>query len=189
MALDREQEANDTLLACGMPLGRLIDQIAQQSAPEDPEHVTGCPYCQTALARLRSTWEQLLGFAREPIAVPPKLSERIASQLRGLQGGYEGELVLDGRRGRTQVSGRALGTLASLAALSVPGVALASVRRVELDLARAGTVRIDLRLVIELGPSVEALTTRVRGAVGRRLSGGAGASAVTVDIEIADVLA
>ncbi|MHB2001708.1 MAG: sigma-70 family RNA polymerase sigma factor [Solirubrobacteraceae bacterium] len=131
--------------------------------------------------------ERFAAIAREIAILPPE--QRAALVLRGLQGGYEGELVLDGRRGRTQVSGRALGTLASLAALSVPGVALASVRRVELDLARAGTVRIDLRLVIELGPSVEALTTRVRGAVGRRLSGGAGASAVTVDIEIADVLA
>jgi uncharacterized alkaline shock family protein YloU len=174
-------------LPCGTPLERLIEQVTGDSPPHDPEHLASCAHCEAALATLRRAWDQLRGYADQPIAVPPQLGQRILSQLRSLSGGLGEPLTLASEHGRTDVGGRALAKIARVAALSVPGVAVATVVAIEVEQQR-GEVRLSLRLAVELGPSIEVLATLVRAEVARRMNAWAGATATAIDIEIADVL-
>nr|MBA3418253.1 Asp23/Gls24 family envelope stress response protein [Geodermatophilaceae bacterium] len=39
-------------LPCGADLEELTAQVVERTAPIDPEHQAGCPYCRAAIAEL-----------------------------------------------------------------------------------------------------------------------------------------
>lgn len=58
------------VLACGVALDLLVDQVAEHAHPPDTAHQASCPHCQAALAALGEAWGELQFFARQPVSVP-----------------------------------------------------------------------------------------------------------------------
>jgi uncharacterized alkaline shock family protein YloU len=184
MAIDDAQG----VLACGTPLETLIDQVAEHGTPVDAAHQASCPYCQAARVALGEAWGEVLAFARHPVPVPAGLTERIISRIRELIARIEHAVVLIGARGETRVSERVIGRVARAAALTVPGVVLPSAMRIDIDPSDRSRVRLGLRLVIAFGPSIDALTRRVRGQVSARVGAQTGARVTAVDIVVEDIV-
>ncbi len=184
MALDEAQG----LLACGTPLETLIDQVADPQPPVDAAHQASCPHCQAALVALGEAWGEVQAFARQPVPVPARLTERIMARIRSLRARISDSLVLTGARGETRISELVVTRVARAAALTVPGVVWPSAVRIVVDPRDRGRVRLALRLVIAFGPSIDALTSAVRSLVSGRVSAQTGALVDRVDIAVEDIL-
>jgi uncharacterized alkaline shock family protein YloU len=181
--------ANAGALPCGTLLDDLIAQITEGIAPGDRVHQATCRYCQTALAAIRDAWDEFQAVARSVIAMPEGLVDRVMQRIRPLMWvGGDGVALLS-ERGATRIADRALARLARASALSVAGVAVATVLRSEADPERRGSVAIELRLVVAFGPPVTEVADRVRERVVADLRSEAGIEAARVDISVDDVVA
>lgn len=183
MALDHAQG----VLACGTSLEALIVQVAEHQTPVGGAHQAACAYCQAALVALGEAWGEVQAFARQPVAVPAGLTERIMSRIGALIARIGDSVVLIGGRGETRVSERVVGRVARAAALTVPGVVLPSALRIVVDPRDRGRIRLSLRLVIAFGPSIDALANTVRARVSARVSAQTGARVAGVDIAVEDI--
>lgn len=176
------------VLACGTPLGALIDQVADHQTPVDAAHQASCAYCHAALVALGEAWGEVLAFARQPVPVPAGLTERIMSRIRALLARIGDSVVLIGAPGETRVSERVVGRVARAAALTVPGVVLPSAVGIVVDPRDRGRVRLRLRLVIAFGPSIDEVATGVRAQVSAHVRAQTGARVTGVDIAVADIV-
>lgn len=177
-------------LACGVTLDLLVDQVTtKQQRPVDAAHQASCAHCQAALVALREAWGELRCFARQPVAVPPGLSERIMTHVSALRSRWGDGAVLAGERGETRIGERVIARVARGAALAVPGVALASALGVIVDPASRDQVRLRLRLTITFGPAVDALADAVRAQVSQQVSAQTGTRVAGVDIAVEDLIA
>ncbi len=203
----------DAVLACGRPLGPLVEQAAEGSPPADPGHQAGCRHCRAALVELEGIWSDVGELAGEDVRAQ---SDLVAAAMRRIRtGGREraplprpapqsrpvatrgsGHAQLEGPHGATRIGAGVLAAIAGRAALATAGVrALRGHRRasarppatgVELD---AGAVAITLELVVELGPPLPALVTAVRAAVIAEIAALAGLARVSVHVTVADIAA
>ncbi|MGI8902269.1 MAG: hypothetical protein ACR2IP_01065 [Solirubrobacteraceae bacterium] len=71
-------------LPCGMALAALVDQVAERQRPSDPGHQFSCAHCRSALRALGEAWDEVRAIAREPIALPEGLGERIIARIRSM---------------------------------------------------------------------------------------------------------
>ncbi len=177
------------LLACGVPLDALVDQIAEHRSPADASHQAGCPHCQAAVAALEETWKELRGFGAQPVAAPAGLGDQIMVRLRALAARRGEAAVLTGPAGETRIEKWVLGQIAGRAALTVPGVLLASALSVAVDPVDRSQVRLSLRLAIMFGPAIDPLSEAVRDRIRGHLSAQTGVRVAGVDIAVEDVVA
>ena len=182
-------DANAGALPCGTLLDDLIAQITEGTPPLDRVHQATCRYCQAALAAIRDAWDEFQAMARSVIAIPEGLADRIMQRIRPLMWIGGDGVALVSERGATRIADRALARLARASALSVAGVAVATVLGAKADPDQAGGVAIELRLVVALGPPVTTVADRVRERVGADLRAEAGVETARVDISIDDVVA
>ncbi|HLI60422.1 MAG TPA: hypothetical protein VKV21_12230 [Solirubrobacteraceae bacterium] len=186
MALD---DAHAGSLPCGASLDDLIAQVTEGAAPLDRAHQAACRYCQTALEAIREAWEEFQAVARAAVAIPEDLTERIVARIQALVRSGGAGMVIDAELGETRVADAVLARLVRASAMSVPGVALATVRSAGEDPERPGSVRVALRLVAVLGPPIDRLAERVRERVFTDLETQAGAAVSRVDVAVEDIVA
>lgn len=175
-------------LPCGVALAALVDQIVERARPSDPGHQSSCAYCASALLALGEAWEDLRRTAHEPVALPEGLGERIMIRIRSLAPASAGPAMLSAGRGRTVIGARVIAQVASRAALTVPGVALASLLDIAPDPGDRSRVRLSLRLAIVFGPAIHELLATTRVVVSERVGEHTGLRVTAIDIAVEDVV-
>ncbi len=198
------------LLACGIAVDDLLEQVADRLPAGDPEHQGSCVHCRAMLAELTSLWAPVHAAAAERVRAPAGLLDRVAERVHDLAAN-SWYAVLEGERGVTRIAAWVVAAVARLAAARVPGVAYTTSRAgnqpqpanrpsgrpggrlagrgaqaAGVGVAGRRTV-IDLELVAELGPELPALADRVRAQVSRDIAAMTGLEVVEVNITIADL--
>jgi len=108
-------------LRCGVALDELIDQVADDRAPQDPAHQRGCPYCRAALSELHEIWAPVASLIDEPIEAPPSLLGSVMERVGALAANNWHAVVPD-PPGRTSTAAWVIAVIARRAAAAVPGV-------------------------------------------------------------------
>lgn len=197
-------------LPCGADLGILVDQVAENLSPRDPEHEAGCEHCQAALAELGPLWEQVRELAREDVEVPPALLATVMRAVRAERIGNGGatlplravipqlvnHALLLGERGTLKIADSVVALIVAREALVTPGVlsldsggASSLVGRspgvvVVVDESR---VSVRLRLVAELGWPIPDVVDAVRRRAGAAVQIMTGLETAAIDITVTDV--
>lgn len=183
MALTDERER----LPCGVELAELVTQVADGDVPLDPHHQRRCPYCQAALRRLQTGWADVRTLAAEPVPVPADLTARIMARVRTLARGATGSLLLGSPRGETRIAHTVVARSVQRLALTVPGVVFASVRAVAHDPPDPARLNVAVRLVVTLGPAVDAIADGIRALVDRHILRLTGGRIDRIDITVDDI--
>jgi hypothetical protein len=174
-------------LPCGMRLEELLAQVADGTPPADEAHQSGCPYCQTALRRLRRGWADVTELAREPVNVPRRLTTQIMARIRVLAAQTADFILLGHPRGETRVSHAVVVRTAQRLARTIPGVVFASARVEQHDPPLPDRRDLSIRLVVTLGPALHRVADAVRTIVRRQTPRLTGAQLDHIDIRIDDI--
>lgn len=174
-------------LPCGIRLEDLLEQVADASPPADPQHQSSCPYCQTALRRLRRGWADVADLANQPVSVPSVLTAQIMTRVRALVTQAADFILLGHPRGETRVSHAVVGRIVQRLARAVPGVTFASARVVPRSPPQPDRLDLSIRLVVTLGPGLHRLADSVRDTVRHHALRLTGARIDRVDITIEDI--
>jgi uncharacterized alkaline shock family protein YloU len=185
-------------LPCGVPVDDLLSQVADSTAPRDPEHQRTCRHCRATLAELTALWGPMHDLARQDVRAPEKLLDTVMARVRELPrstwhailpSDHDGE----GGGGQTRVAARVVAAVARLAAQSVPHVTLAvgggrTTHPSGTDVAVAGShVVIDVQLVVDHGTRIHEIARQVRAQITRHITAHTGLTAAEVNINITDV--
>jgi hypothetical protein len=174
-------------LPCGARLEELLAQVADGAPPGDEAHQSGCPYCQTALRRLRRAWTDVTDLASEPVNVPDRLTAQIMARVRVLVGQTADFILLGHPRGETRVSHTVLVRITQRLARTIPGVVLASARVEPHNSPLPDHVDLSIRLVVTFGPALHRVADGVRTIVRRQTPRLTGAHLDHIDIKIDDI--
>jgi uncharacterized alkaline shock family protein YloU len=169
------------LLECGRDLLVLVEQVADDLPPAEPEHQARCPFCQEALRRLRVAFGALRDLAGEAVRPPRGLSARVLDALRRER---DGVLIGDAAGGRDTVSETIVTQIARRAAAAVEGVRGTSVVAARDD---DGGVVLDVHVTAGIGPSLPDLAAQLREAVIAHVWALAGVRVTTVDVTVDDI--
>ncbi|MBV9944829.1 MAG: hypothetical protein JO262_22080 [Solirubrobacterales bacterium] len=174
-------------LPCGVRLDELLIQVADAAPPADEAHQATCPYCQTALRRLRREWAGVTELAHQPVRVPASLTHRIMSHVRSLAVQASDYILLGHPRGETRISHIVIGRVAQRLVTTVPGIVFASVRVEPQRPPQADRVTLSIQLVVRFGPALHPLAESVRQRVERRTTRLTGAHIERVDVTVNDM--
>ena len=174
-------------LPCGMPLEDLLEQVTETAAPANPEHQSSCPYCQTALRRLRRGWADVTDLASQPVRVPSGLTLQVMTRVRALAAQAADYLLLGCRRGDTLISHSVVGRIVQRLARTVPDVTFASARVEPPYPSQPDRLDLSIRLVVTLGPSLVRVADSVRETVRQYTLRLTGARVDRIDITIDDI--
>lgn len=195
----------DELLPCGGNLSDLLDQVADQTPPTDPEHQRTCPTCRAALAELEVLWAPMNQLAAETVHAPTGLLDTIMDKVRRLPRN-SWYAVIPTRQGDTRIAARVVGAIARLAAEEIPQVSLAlgggrsgadhslhelasHVGEPATDIGVAGThVVVDVQIVVELGADIPGLADQVRSRIAERVAAFTGLTTAEVNITVVDIV-
>jgi len=174
-------------LPCGVRLGDLLEQVAEAATPANPQHQSSCPYCQSALRRLRRGWADVTELVNEPVSVPSGLTRRIMTHVRALAAQAADHLLLGHPGGDTLISHAVVGRIVQRLAGTGPDVTFASARVEPRNPSQPDRLDLSIRLVVTLGPSLRRLADSVRETVRRHATWLTGAQIDRIDITIDDV--
>jgi uncharacterized alkaline shock family protein YloU len=174
-------------LPCGKRLEEILAQVADGAPAEDETHQAGCPYCQTALRRLRRAWTDVTDLAREPVNVPDGLTAQIMARVRVLAAQAADFILLGHPRGETRVSHAVVARIAQRLARTIPGVVFASARVEPRNPPLPDRVDLSIRLVVTFGPALHRVADAVRTIVRRQTPRLTGAQFDRIEIRIDDV--
>jgi len=174
-------------LPCGVRLGDLLEQVADGVAPVNPKHQSSCPYCQTALRRLRRGWADVTDLASEPVSVPSGLTAQIMRRVRALAVRATDYLLLGQPRGDTLISHAVVGRIVQRLARTVPDVTFASAQVKPRNPPQPDRLDLSIHLIGTLGPRLPRLADSVRLTVRRHTRRLTGAQVERIDITIDDV--
>lgn len=174
-------------LPCGNQLENLLEQVADGAAPANPEHQSSCPYCQTALRRLRAGWADVTELANEPVSVPRGLTAQIMTRVRALAVRATDYLLLGSPRGDTLISHTVVARIVQRLARTVPDVTFASAQVEPQRPPQPNRRDLSIHLTVTLGPSLHRLADSVRETVRHHTLRLTGAHVDRIDISIDDV--
>lgn len=174
-------------LPCGTRLADLLEQVADAAAPTNPAHQSSCPYCQTALRRLRRAWTDVTDLASEPVNVPDGLTAQIMARVRVLVDQTADFILLGHPRGETRVSHTVVVRITQRLARTIPGVVFASARVEPHNSPLPNRVDLSIRLVVTFGPALHRVADAVRTIVRRQTPRLTGAQLDHIDIKIDDI--
>lgn len=184
---------DEDLLACGVGVSTLVDQVdAGRLEPADP-HQASCPSCQAALrdAVVSGRALDLLRAARGP--VPVGLIDRVMHTVRQSRGA---STVLDLPESATlpvaggiRVHLHVLGAIARAAAAGEPGVTVAGCSATTEAEELGGGLRVALGLLVDGRTPLPALASSLRRAVRRALRHATGLQHVQVELAALDLIA
>lgn len=199
-------------LPCGTRFDDLLDQVADDIQPADPEHQASCPHCRATLAELADIWAPVHAVAKEQTPAPDTLTASVMERVVAIatHGWYA---VLKDTPGVTRIAAWVVAVIARRAAAGVPGVgqvrdrispsaaAIADVRA-EFDLAQptagqrtqaagigvAGrSVVVAITISAEAGQPLAAVAEEIRKAVIRHVRALTGLEVIEVDVHVADL--
>lgn len=195
-------------LRCGVQLDDLIDQVADQAPPSDPEHQRGCPYCRAALGELADIWAPVSALVDELVSAPPVLLGAVMERVQAMSTSTWHAIVPD-PPGRTATAAWVVAVIARRAAAGVPGVLEVSglVAPVNADADQphpgapsqdqralaagtgvaGGTVVVSLTVTVGLTEPLPVVTAQVRREVVRQVHSLTGLHVAAVDVFVADV--
>lgn len=176
-----------TTLPCGVRLQDLLTQVADDTPPTDPAHQATCPYCQTALRRLRQQWTDVTELAKQPVRAPAGLTAQIMAQVRRLAAQASDYVLLGHPVGETRVSHVVVGRIAQRLVATVPGIVFASVRAQAHDPPLPDRLNLSIQLVVTFGPALHPLTDSVRQLIQRHATRLTGARFERIDITVKDI--
>lgn len=174
-------------LPCGTRLEDLLEQVTEGAAPANPEHQSSCPYCQTALRRLRRGWADVTDLANEPVSVPSGLTAQIMTRVRALVAQATDFILLGHPRGDTLISHAVVGRIVQRLARTVPDVTFASAQVKPRNPPQPDRLDLSIHLIVTLGPSLHRLADSVREIVRRHTRRLTGAQVERIDITIDDI--
>jgi uncharacterized alkaline shock family protein YloU len=174
-------------LPCGERLEELLAQVADGAPPGDEAHQSSCPYCQTALRRLRRGWAEVTELTQAPVSVPGRLTAQIMERVKALAAQTADFILLGHPRGETRVSHAVVGRIAQRLARAVPGVIFASARVEPHNSRLPDRVDLSIQLVVNFGPVLHRVADAVRDTVRRKTLRLTGAQIDRIDIEIDDI--
>jgi uncharacterized alkaline shock family protein YloU len=180
----------DDRLPCGMQLDQLLTQVAERTAPRNPEHQRHCPFCHTALAELRDLWAPVLELADENVQAPSGLLDAVLARIRELSHD-PWHITVTGPDGNVRVAARVLSAIARVAAREVPGVGLALGRAQEpqpsVDADGRPAVLIAVDVAVDYGAPIHLVANAVRRRIATDLPRHTGVAVAAVDVTIVDV--
>ena len=175
------------ILPCGVRLEDLLLQVADAAPPADEAHQATCPYCQTALRRLRRDWADVTELANQPVSVPRGLTQQIMAHVRSLAAQASDYILLGHPQGESRISHIVIGRVAQRLVSTVPGIVFASVRAEPHTPPQADRVALSIQLVVRFGPALHPLAESVRHRVQRHTPRLTGARIERIDITINDM--
>lgn len=197
-------------LSCGAELGTLVDQVAENLSPADPQHQACCEHCQRTLAELEPLWGQVRELAREEVVPPSALVATVMQAVRAERTGGANRLplravvpqlvehaLLLGERGSLRIADSVIAQVIAREALATPGVIALdtgatpamfgrSTRGVDVSVEES-RVWAQLLLVVAIGFSIPDVVRSVRELVTGAVRDITGLDAVAIDITVTDV--
>ena len=198
-------------LPCGVELVGLVNQVAEDLRPPDPEHQSSCEHCRRALAELEPMWGQVRELARQEVIPPSALVATVMQAIRAERARVSPEelplreivprlvehALLLGERGSLRIADSVIAQVIVREALATPGV-------VALDAGAASPrfgksshgvtvsmhesrVSAQLLLVVEIGWPIPGVVRDVRERVGQAVRTITGLDAVAIDVTVTDV--
>ena len=189
---DRQGE----LLACGRPVGDIVDQLdAGRRAPDD-SHQASCPHCAAALADAgdgRRALDLVRAAAMRPAAarVPGGLVERVMHGVRDSAAAPPPLLLRPsggGVPGSIRVRPHVLADIARAAARAHPGVTVARCAAHSREGPAGPGVAVVLGLLVDGSTPLPLLAVAVRRAVRSALRRATGLAEVTVSLAALDLV-
>jgi hypothetical protein len=174
-------------LPCGVRLEELLAEVADGAPPADDAHQSGCPYCQTALRRLRRGWADVTDLTQEPVNVPSGLTAQIMERVKVLAAQTADFILLGHPRGETRVSHAVVVRITQRLARTIPNVVFASARVEPHDPPLPDHVDLSIRLIVTFGPALHRVADAVRTIVRRHTPRLTGAQLGDIDIRIDDI--
>lgn len=165
-----------------MDLHELARQVFEDAPAPDAAHQASCPYCRSALERIRAVHADVHGLAAEHVPVPSTLLHSVMARLRHAPALVT--IAVD-PRGTTTVSESVVTAVARRAALSVSAVSYASA--ITTDASSTGRVGLRVRLVVAYGPPLGGIAVQVREEIARQVAALTGATLSTVHVAVDDL--
>lgn len=199
-------------LPCGTRFDDLLDQVADDIPPSDPEHQASCPHCRATLAELADIWAPVRAVAQEPNPPPDTLTASVMERVVAIAT-HGWHAVLKDTPGVTRIAAWVVAVVARRAAAGVSGVgqvrgqispsasAIADVKA-EFDFAQptpgqrtqaSGIGVAGRRVVVSItisagaGQPLPALAEEIRTAVTRHVQALTGLDVIEVDVHVADL--
>jgi len=200
-------------LPCGTWLAALVEQVADNLAPADPEHQVSCSHCQETLGELEELWGRVRELAREQMRAPYRIVQavmrgiRAQSSLPSLPVPLEQVVpqlvrhaLLQQERGSTRIADSVLARIAALSLRDFPAVqpsvgAAETVRGrflggttsgIQITVSERGVV-VELRITVEYGLHFPTLVEALRSNIVERLIQMTGLVALEVNVLVEDV--
>lgn len=199
-------------LPCGTLFDTLLDQVADETPPQDPEHQANCPHCRAAIAELTEIWMPIRDLAQQPVTPPDTLTASVMERVMAIatHGWYA---VLQGNPGVNRIAAWVVAVIARRAAASVAGVGAvrgqitpmaASIVDVRAEYQRAQPspgrrqqavgigvagrrVVVAITITAEPDQRLPVLAEQIRSAVTHRVHALTGLEVVAVDVEVSDL--
>lgn len=198
-------------LPCGSELSELIDQVADNLPPADPEHQRSCPHCREVLQELNHLWGRVQELAREEVDAPYRIVQAVLQRVRS-QGARPAlpvpledvvpslvrHALLQDEKGRTRVADSVIARIVSLTVRELPELDPVGGWAARGRSAGGGgasltvtvteeRVVVNLRLIADYGIHLPSAASALRELILRRIAHMTGLVAVDVDILIDDV--
>lgn len=199
-------------LPCGTWLAALVDQVADNLAPANPEHQVSCSHCQETLGELEELWGRVRKLAREQVRAPYRIVQAV---MRGIRAQSSLPLpvplevvvpqlvqhaLLQQERGATRIADSVLARIVALSLREFPAVkpavgAAESVRGrflggptsgVQITVSERGVV-IELRVSVEYGFHLPTLVEALQSNIVERLTQMTGLVVLEVNVLVEDV--
>ena len=200
-------------LPCGTWPAALVEQVADNLAPANPEHQASCSHCQEALDELEELWGRVRELARERVRAPYRIVQavmrgiRAQSSLPSLPVPLEvvvpqlvRHALLQQERGSTRIADSVLARIVALSLREFPAVELAAgaaetvrgrflagtISGIQIIVSERGVV-VELRITVAYGPHLPTLVEALRRNMVERLARTTGLVVREVNVLVEDV--
>jgi len=200
-------------LPCGTWLAALVEQVADNLAPANPEHQVSCSHCQQTLGELEELWGRVRKLARKQVRAPYRIVQAVMRGIRAERTLPSLPLPLEAvvpqlvrhallqqERGSTRIADSVLARIAALSLCEFPAVEPA-VRAAEMvggrflgrttsgihvTVSERGVV-VELRITVDYGPHLPSLVEAIRRNIVDRLIQMTGLVVQEVNVLVEDV--
>lgn len=200
-------------LPCGTRLGALIEQVADNLAPANPEHQASCSHCQETLDELAEIWGRVRELAREQVTAPYRIVQAVMRRMRAQSSvpslpvpleevvpQLVRHALLQQESGSTRIADSVLATIVALTLREFPAVEPVvgagevardrlfgrTTRGVEISVSERGIV-VELRVIVEYGLHLPSLMEALRRKIVERITQLTGLVILEVNVLVEDV--
>lgn len=199
-------------LPCGTLFDVILEQVADDTPPSDPQHQSHCPHCRAALAELTDIWAPVRTLLDEPTPPLETLTGSVMERVVAIAT-HGWHAVLQENPGVTRIAAWVVAIIARRAAAGVPGVGnvrgqitpmAASIVDVKAEYDRAQPtpgqrtqaagigvagrrVVVAVSITADTDERLPALAQQIRSAVIAHVHALTGLEVIEVDVEVSDL--